>query len=283
MSTKIISYVKSFKVSDLRKLYVPSFQRWLVESNLDELRDSVKTVGVLRSLLIARIKDKKNDYIIDGNHLRTILLENIYEEENFESKEIPCIYIEVDNLRDAAQAFQYLNTKGRKLGWVDITNLYKEVCGPVSVYYDIWMNFFGNPTKQSEVKRVRGFSHPTIIEILCPDKNKYRNGLATKDTTYHIRKELLTYLFENAPKQWDEIFAYSPRPTGAAIIGYINYWVRNGYHKKYSKEQFLDEINEIYFDNADRIKNGLIINRDNAKTFLKLQLAKKESEGEETA
>lgn len=278
--------VKEFTVAQLRDagpqngkkyfLKIPAFQRWIVPSNKTELIQSIEDIGVMRCIVIAFVEEEKQNYIIDGNHMREIIVE---DKLNKPDDKIACIYKEVGTYAEASEIFKLLNTKGKKLDWVDKTNLYTHVEGPSSIYADLWA-ILGNPKQPNQVNKVRGFTVPTMIEIICKDKKRYSDGEAKKTdiTNYRERKMLLNFLLTHANDSWDKIFGKDGdrKPSGAAIIGAINAWFRNGWNKEYDDSDFLEIINEIYAEKQSDLKDGIfVINRDNAGKLLEDYMSKK--------
>lgn len=262
--------VQTFTVKELKSLKVPDFQRWINESNKEELKYSINEVGILRCPIVAKVKEDGTKYIIDGNHLRLIIVE---DKSNKPTDLITCIYQEVDTYAKAAERFKMLNTKGKKLDWVDYTNLYMNIQGANSVYGDVW-RIIGNPGTPEDVHVPPGFSLATIIEVLCNDKKKYREGKSEKGKNYNARKNLLNFLLQTANESWSKKFGKDGRrPTGAAIIGFMNAWFNHELHKKYEENEFLNIVNEIYEEKQDALKSGeTVINRDNAGKLLELRL-----------
>lgn len=274
MKKKMLTNTKVFSVKELKRLEVPSFQRWIVEKNKSELSDSIEQIGLLRCPVVCYVKSEEKNYIIDGNHIREILIDNYNPTDD-----VMCIYSEVNTYSDAAEVFKMLNIKGKKLDWVDITNLYMHTSVfDNNIYKQVW-NLIGNPSTQKDVKQIPGFSISTIIEVLCGDKNKYKEGEVNTDLiqNYVLRKNLLTYLIQEAPREWTTIFTTNNlrKPTGGAIIAFMKLWFNKGYHKKYTEEEFLTFTNGVYLELQDELKHGgLIINRDNGGVLFETHIQK---------
>jgi hypothetical protein len=274
--------IKLFTKAELRNVSIPDFQRWIDEPNLRELKLSVSTIGMLRCPVIYYVKERNETYIIDGNHLRTIIVENDSLPENLT---IACIYQEVKTFSEAAKGFKFLNTKGKALDWINITNLYMHVNidKPSCVYRDIWRLFLGSPTKESEVVSIDGFSVPTIVEFLCKNKKRYREGDAVASDTYIVRKNLLTYLtYEATNGTWNKRFSKvlkigGRRPSGTAINGFANYWFNKGCYTRYKEGDFINFVVDIYTNKAAELNSGkLVILRDNAYVLMKEYMEKLE-------
>lgn len=266
--TKLVPNTKVFKVKDLRNMEVPDFQRWIVERNLKELKSSIEEIGLLRCPVVVYVKEEKKNFIIDGNHIRTILIEN-----NSDDSEVTCIYREANDLYEAAVIFRLLNIRGKKLDWVDITNLYMHTSIEKDSIYKIVWNFLGNPNSPGEVKRAAGFSVPTIIEMLCGSKPRYKEGKSTTNDVSHfvLRKNLLSFLMYNAPEVWRREFENKSlkKPSGGSIIGFANYWFKNKLHETNNEEGFLRIVNDICKKYSKDITSGkIILSRDNAGRYM---------------
>jgi hypothetical protein len=261
--------IKGFTVKELKEIKVPQFQRWIVNSNIKQLEDSINQAGMLRCPIVCHVKSEKVNYIIDGNHMRTIIVKN-----NHNNTVINCIYCEAVDYADAAEKFKLLNTKGKALDWVDLTNLYMHVHGSNSVYGDVW-TIIGNPDNYFDIKKIKGFTLATIIEFLCNNKGKYRNGDMYKRLDipkFSKRKSLLNYLLVHANTLWENVLDKHglARPNGGAILGFQKVWFKDGYDQKYDEYEFLDIITDIFKTNSSAIKQRKIsLNRDVAGTFLR--------------
>lgn len=273
---KIEPIVKEITVKELRKVEVPSFQRWIVEKNINQLSESINEIGLQRLPILCYVKEKKKTYIIDGNHIRTILIEKSNPLGLKDSDQIRCIWSEVNNYSDAARIFRFLNTKGKKLDWVDLTNLHMHASvTDSSIYRDMW-TIFGAPENHVAMKKYKGFTTSTIINLICKDTAEYREGNGAPAENYAKRKNLLEWLLNHANNIWDEVFGETMRrPTGPAINGFANYWFSKKLFLDYSEQDFINFINEIYKENAQQLKEGtLVINRDNAGRFLENYLSR---------
>lgn len=259
---------ESSQSENLGKIEVPLFQRWIVEKNKTQLKESIDEVGMLRCPVIFYVKEKDQLQIIDGNHMREIIIAK--DSGYISSDKITCIYQEVDKEIDAAKAFRFLNTKGKNLDWVDLTNLYMYVKGNGNVYESIW-TLLRNPRSADEIILPKGFSVPTIVEFIAGDKEKYRNGIAEFSDPQIPRTHLLAHLMIHANNYWDsKIPKDGRRPTGAAIIGFANYWFKEKYHDRYDDNDFLTFITNIFLNKTKELESGdTVINRDNAGKLLK--------------
>jgi hypothetical protein len=277
ISLSEVPNVKFFTVKQLKSeseggvIYVPPFQRWIRLKNKKELESSINLVGLLRCPVIFHVEELKRYLIIDGNHIRELIIESQPEENK-----IACIYERVGTYEEAAQAFKLLNTKGLRLDWVDITNLYMHVYGHKSVYADVWriITRFDEKERVFSKTNLRGFSVPTIIEFLTKNKSRYREGdLNNKRDLYRSRMLLLSHLMDYAEELWEirlQPVIGNKRPSGTAINGFANYWFSKKMFEKYSDGDFLDFITDIYIERAEQIKNtSLVILRDNAPYLMK--------------
>jgi len=263
-----IPNIREFTIKELRKVEVPTFQRWIVEKNKVQLGQSILDVGMLRCPVIFFIKSKKAYQIIDGNHMREIITDKTNPNYK-DADKISCIYQEVETETESANAFKMLNTKGKQLDWVDITNLYMFTKDGDNVYKDIWI-LLGNPKNLNEVRPPKGFSVPTIVEVIAGDKGKYRNGNGEFEQPRQPRKQLLSYLMAYANDHWNRSIGIDgARPNGASIIGFANYWFREQHHKNFGEADFLDLITEIFVQKSSQLESGeLVINRENAGKLL---------------
>lgn len=270
-------------------IQVPEFQRWIVETNIKALTESISEVGVLRYPVVYYCEDSKKEFIIDGNHIRTILInpKNGYKDED----KVPVVYKVVPTFKDAIQGFKNLNTKGKPLDMVDVTKMYVDVNidGP-SIYKDVWA-MMGNPKDADEVRKVKGFTVRTIIEFLIGHggikSSQYKNGDITSkhfEKYYSERKMLLNYLLQYANDSWKSRFVARGlrQPTGTAICGFAKYWFNNELHKKsdHWEHLFLNAVNNIYEEYSEGINNNtLLITRESAgpimDQFFKSRVVKK--------
>ena len=176
-------------------------------------------------------------------------------------------------MADAAEQFRMLNTKGKNLDWVDVTNLYRNVYGINSVYESIWSTYLGNPSKPEDVVCFKGFTLSTIIEFLVgSDKRKYREGF-WKVTQYPdqfiYKKNLLSFLINNSYSEWNKQ-KLELKPSGSAILGFAKVWFGNKLYNKYPEAAFLQWITVIFQQHQQGLKKGsVVINRDNAGKLLK--------------
>jgi hypothetical protein len=264
--------VRKFTVRELREeaeggiIYVPSFQRWIRDKNKSELESSILGIGLLRCPVVFYVEEYKRYMIIDGNHIREIIVENVPDDH-----EIHCIFKKVLTFNEAAKGFKLLNTKGLRLDWVDITNLYMHVLGLGSVYGDVWriITRYNSNERNFSKENLRGFSVPTIIEFLTKSKSRYRNGDQTNTRElYNSRLKLLGHLMDYAQELWDlklQPVIGNKRPSGTAINGFANYWFSKKMFDNYTNEDFLNFITDIYVERANEIRNtSLVILRDNA-------------------
>ena len=262
--------IKVLTKKQLIKLKTPLFQRWIVEQNIIELQQSIEESGFLRLPIICHVKNDGETILIDGNHLVRVIERD--ERYSMDDK-FSCIYTEAENLSEAGEMFKNLNTKGRRLDWIDITNLYMHLNNERNNIYEvIWHSFLNNPQQLKDCQFKSGFKIATIIEFLCKDKVKFRSGDATRGTDFIGRKNLLHYLISATPLIWQEKFTDKGliAPNGGAIIGAANWWFSNKLHMKYEESFFLEAINSIFLDNNDLLKSRkLTINRDNGAALLK--------------
>jgi hypothetical protein len=276
VNVDILPQTKIFTVAQLREIgegglmTVPNYQRWIRESNKKELEASIKAVGMLRSPVIHYVKQTEKYVISDGNHIRELIID-MYPLNT----KVSCIFRTAETPEEASNAFKFLNTSGRTLNWVDITNLYMHIHSHNSVYGDIWVQFLHNPKDDKAVtkKTLRGFSVPTIIEFLTKNKSQYRAGYAAKKENYEYRMVLLRHLMGYAEQEWKQKLQPiigNKRPSGTALNGFANYWFSKGYHVTHSAGDFLDIVTEIYIKKSRELVNGtLVILRDNAGSIMR--------------
>ena len=272
--------IKMFTIKELSKVEVPDYQRWIVPSNQEEIKNSVTEVGMLRCPVIFYVKSLKKNFIIDGNHLKNVLIEI-----RKRSEEIPCIYKEVQFTEDAVRAFVLLNTKGKKLDLVDFTHLYRHTTDgwEPNVYKQVWA-FLGNPDDKSKVKKHKLYSVPTIVEIVASNKKDYINGESSVDVkskeNYIERVAMLEYLIANSYEYFKvNLLEKGFRmPSGAAMIGFLRYWLgKDNKSKMCTKDEFLRYIVSIYQENNRMLRaKTLVINRDNAGRLLKSKVSNSE-------
>jgi hypothetical protein len=236
-----------------------------VNGNVEEIQNSVNAHGLLRLPVIAHIKNENENYIIDGNHLRKALILQFKEEKS--TKSFPCILVEYSDSKEAGDAFTALSTKGKKLDYVDYTKLYRDLNLAGAPYSDVWA-MIGKPSNRGTLldnMKGRKLSLPTLIECLVGDKNAYKSGDSKTDkiTDYCLKENLLTFWIQNEDRYMDEYKSILFKPNGGAIISMFKVWFSKRYYEKFTKEQFMTFVFEI-FKNKQVVdpKNEVPYNKD---------------------
>jgi len=255
------------------KIKVPTFQRYLSESNLDSLWESIKDNGIVRTIKLVQDPYTKQYVIIDGNHMRNALIKNAKG-----TTQVPVILMQASDYLQASKAFLALNNVGKQLDEIDFTQFHAEKPLSNKKYYSfLWNHVYGYGDGQPpQSKKEAQYNLEGHDKVFSPEavralftgstKEEVRGGNAKLVYDYKRKLELFDLFkinYYSTIKQFTgkEYEKLNVKFKKAALVMAIQIWLRHydqgalGKFKSKYKRQLLRDIG-AYVRDIQRKEEG---------------------------